>query len=176
MKNISLIISLLIATTLLAQKKQKVAWYDQDSVIACHPTTKLIEDSIAHFKSISLKNLFRLDSTIAADSTSLAGDTAGYSSIQLALKRRQLQDMRGNRNRYADMAMEDEKMLRENLYAPLLLLIQQSAEKAGKKKGYNVVYASLAEAQANSPKDFDPGRDDITGLVLTECGIAQPRK
>jgi Skp family chaperone for outer membrane proteins len=175
MKKLIVIVSfLLFVSDLSAQKGQKVAWYDQDAVIAAHPVYHSLEDSIAHFNEVATLWLNKNDSTIKADSAALARDSASYSPQILALKKKELQLLKDNRIAFIDAVKEENLFLKEILYANLKATIQTSAENVAARKGYKIVYPSLPAAVAANPKGFDAGRDNITDLVFVECKVAKP--
>lgn len=175
MKHLFLAVLLLSCTTLLAQKKEKLAYYDADSILKIWPERLEQLDSLENYKEnvrgqlISIWEIYmRKDSALKADSAKLAPET-------YALRKNELVQMRKNTDEFLVLAEQELKLITAKFDSLCAHQMQQAALTAAKKKGYKLVETKnkALQMEAVTP-ETNYEMMDITTLVMVELKIAIP--
>jgi hypothetical protein len=169
MKSYHTVIACLFVVGMSAQKVQKIAYYDQDSIINNPPFNIMIVDSMDRYEQRMFHQFSRLDSMVQADSILLGADSVNMSQEKLALAKLHYQLVKDNRDAFQEYAATESILIKGYLEKALRNSIHEKALAVVKKNKYKEIYSSWDSAKEAGLGKINVEFVNITNQVWEEC-------
>ena len=166
MKNLKSLIFIVLVTTSVALKAQKIAFIELDSLLSVMP-------EMAEAKKASADHYKQLESTLTAMQKDLNDklndfqtNEKSYTDLIKTTKQKELQDLNQRIQDFQVQAQTDFQKKNDELTKPINAKAKKAIDKVAKAKGYKMVIDSSVGVLLYS----EPA-DDIFNAVKVELGI-----